>query len=53
MEGILEPSATVQGGILQITVLAHDRLPDLSSEVTFELLETQPDDHGQQVPDGA
>jgi len=53
MEGILEASGAVQGGILEMMVLAHDRLPGLSSEVTFELPETQPDDHGQQVPDGA
>ena len=39
MEGILEPTATVQGVTSPITLLSHERLPDLSSEVTFELLD--------------
>ena len=43
MEGILEPGATVQGVTFPIMLLSHDRLPDLSSEVTFELLEDQSD----------
>jgi hypothetical protein len=37
-EGISEPSATFGGVIWPILVLAHDRLPDQSSEVTFKLL---------------
>jgi uncharacterized lipoprotein YbaY len=39
MEGILEPSATVQGVTSPITVISHERLADLSSEVTFEFLD--------------
>ncbi|WP_264778655.1 hypothetical protein [Deinococcus aetherius] len=41
-EGISEPSATVGGVILPIVVLALDRLPDGSQDVTFELLEVSP-----------
>lgn len=37
-EGISEPSAAVNGMILPIQVLAHDRAPDQSSTVTFVLV---------------
>ena len=43
MEGILEPTATVQGVTFPITVLSHERLPDLSNEVIFELLKVSAD----------
>lgn len=38
-EGISEPSVTVEGVICPIVMLALDRLPDGSQDVTFELVE--------------
>ncbi|GBF04805.1 hypothetical protein DAERI_020402 [Deinococcus aerius] len=38
-EGISEPSVTVEGVTRPIVMLALDRLPDGSQDVTFELLE--------------